>query len=288
MFIIPFLAILLLSQGQAGVNSEIPATIRPRMPGPNQIIASVDGVPLTAGDLDPMVWQIYHKSIMRDFVDYLVVKNAAAAAKVTVSEDEVNSRVSSFFDQLRTKLRPGQTIEANLQENDFSDARIYLRAKTELLLEKIQLLGFHPGDWVRVSRMVFETPGKKPEIMKSEAAKALDFYNRLKGGSSWNQLLIQQTSDPAVLQSKGNIGWHSLDIFPASTRDQFKQMKIGQVTSPVETATAIQIFRLDGLGEQAVGPDLEALKERFLASTVAQTKKAILDKAKVVYGKEGS
>jgi hypothetical protein len=284
MILIPLLALTLL--GQSGtVNSQIPAEIRPAMPGPNQTVATVNGVAVTAGDIEPMLWQVSRRSLEHDFVDYLIVKGAADAAKVVVSDTEVNARMTKFLDQMRATLTPGQTLESMLQAKEFSDARLFLRVKTQVLLEKIQLQSFHPKDWVKVSTMIFETPGKKPDVMKAAAYKATQFYGKLTNGGSWDQLFAQVTTDPNALKGKGALGWHSLDVFPQSARDQLTQLKLGGITRPVETANAIQIFRLDGIGAEASGSELEALKQSYLASTIGTTIKAIRAKAKVVFTK---
>jgi hypothetical protein len=258
------------------------------MPSASDVLATVNGTPVKVQDVSGLVWQIFHKAIEHDIVDYLMVKSVADEDKVTATDEEVSARVTRFLDEdLKPHLLQGQTLEQALQAQSFSDARLFIRSKTLVLLEKIELLSFDPKRWIRVSTLVFPTPGKKPEIMKSEGAKALDFYSQLQKGATWDKMLTQVTTDPNVLRTKGDIGWHSLDAFPQNARNELTALKVGEVSHPIETPTGIQIFRLDALGASATGADFDTMRKRFIDSNVATTINAIRAKSKVVYTNAG-
>lgn len=276
---------LLAAQTPTKLNEQIPANIRPKSVDAAQILATVDGKSVTVSDVEPMVWALYHRPITHDFVDFLVVKDAAAADKVSVSDDEVNARMQTVFDRMRASLRPGETLEQALLSHEYSDARLFLRVKTQLLLEKIQMLTFHPGDWAHISVIEFPTPGKKPDVMKQEATTAKEYYDKLRAGASWDQLQSQSTSNPTALRTKGDVGWRLLSSLPPEARTQLASLKAGEVTAPIETPTSIVIFKLDTSGRTAAGPELELLKNTYFRATGEATLKAISTKAKVEWTK---
>ena len=273
---------LIAASLQAQLSAAVPAQSQPKMPPDNKVIATVDGVELRAADVAPLVWDIYHDGIENDFIDYLTVANAAKMRHLTVTNDEVQASVNQFMDNFKHGLAPSISVEEGLRQRSFSDARVYLRARTELLLNKIQLLSFHPADWVKVSTLVFPTPGTSQQIIKDSAAKAMDSYQRLQKGAPWDTVLREVTSDGRVIQSHGSIGWHPRDAFPPLVRAALEKAKPGEFTNPAQTNNGIQIFRLDAQGANASGVDQAELKNTFLESTRADTIKQIKAKAKVV------
>ncbi len=233
-----------------------------------------------------MVWQIFHHQIEEDFVQYQILKQAADAAKVTVTDDEVNQRLEQMYDQMKNTVPPGKTIDDMLAAHSYTGARLFLHMKTLLLLEKIDMLDFKPKEWVKVATLVFDTPGKKPDLMKTQGAKALDAYGQLQKGGSWHSILTSVTTDPNVLKNDGDIGWRPMDAFPPSARDALNQLKVGEYSKPVETPAAIQIFKVEAHGAEVTGADLDDLRKRFLAETEGKIYKDIQAKAKVVYSKD--
>lgn len=285
MFALSVLTAALIAQSGVKPLPALPSTEPPKLPSAGEVVATVNGVPIKAGEVEPLVWQIYHSQIEQDFVQYQTLKQAADAAKVTVTDDEVNQRLAQLYDQMSHTVPPGKTIDDLLAARSYSGARLFLHMKSLLFLEKIDLLDFKPKDWIKVATLEFLTPGKKPDVMKTEGAKAQDAYAQLQKGGSWHALLTSLTTDPNVLKNDGDIGWRSLDAFPAGARDELVQLKVGEFSKPVETANAIEIFKIEARGAEVTGTELDDLRKRFLSQTEGQTFKSIQAKTKVVYTK---
>ncbi|HEY3782061.1 MAG TPA: peptidylprolyl isomerase [Fimbriimonadaceae bacterium] len=279
MFFIPF---LLLALGQSQYQAALPKEYAPVLPPADHVLATVNGVPVRGGDVEPMVWQIYHEAIEQEYIDYVTVKLAADKANVAVTDDEAKKQLAVVLEGVKNSLPAGVTITQSLSQQGFSDSRLLVRIRTQLLLEKIEMLQFHQADWVRVSALVYPTPGGKPDIMKSAGNSALSDYDKLLKGASWDALLAHLTTKPDVLKRKGAVGWRAFNDFPALVRDQLQKIKIGEYTHPEQTRSGIEIFRLDQVGPKAAGDDFADLRTTFLENMRKETIGRIKAETKVV------
>ena len=232
----------------------------------SNVIAKVNGHPLTVGDIDPYLWDWRHKEVEQDFINYLMVKTAADAAGISVTPEEVQSALDAFLKRYQATLRPGQTLADALDAQGSSQSRLFLREESQLLLKKLMLKGFSSADYVKVSTVIFGGPADKGDLLAQDLKKANDAYSSLQKGGSWKAALAQGTTHPGADNPDGSLGWRPKSVFPKDARDQFAGLAPGGFTKPEQTPFGVQIFRLDELGANAKGQDASDLATYFLDS----------------------
>lgn len=246
--------------------ADIPAKYVTPAPKPNQVVAKVDGVEIKASDVTDLLWQWRSQEAVADLVSYQVIKNAAAKEQVSVTEAEVQKSVDEQMAQFTPEVLQGKPLDQYLQEQGFTLSRMWLRIKTELLLNKIALKNFKPVEYIKVSTIVVRAASTSTAALTDAAKKADAYYEMLVKGEPWDKVLNYSTTDQRTLDSKGVVGWRLISAFPQIVQDEMKTLKAGSYTKPVQTNNGFQIFRIDALGKDAKGPDLAEAETIHISS----------------------
>jgi foldase protein PrsA len=252
--------VVTLLQGQ-GIAPEIPKKYLLPAPTADKVVAKVNGVEIKASDVEDLLWQWRGQEATNDLINYLLIKQEAQKRGVTVTEKEVEDAIDVQLSQLASQLNPGQTPEQFLEQQGVkSRSRLFLRIRTELLLNKMAVADLKQEQYVKVSTIVVRPEAQDTKAIAAAAKKADDLYSKLQKGGTWESALNATTQDPQVQSTKGLLGWRALDAFPEPARTELGKFKIGQFTKPVQTANGFQIFRVDGRGVDAKGKELDELK----------------------------
>jgi len=236
--------------------ADVPAKYVKPAPKPADVVAKVDGVEIKASDVEDMLWQWRGHEALADLISYQVIKNAAAKEQVNVTEAEVQKALDDQLAQLTPEARQGKSLEQYLMEQGFTVSRLWIRIKTELLLNKIAAKDFKPAEYVKVSTIVVRPESTSTKALTDAAKKADLFYDMLSKGDGWDKVLNMSTVDPRTLESKGLVGWRRIDAFPKLVQDEFKTLKTGGLTKPTQTSNGFQIFKVDLFGKVAKGKEL--------------------------------
>lgn len=236
--------------------SDIPAKYITAAPKPNQVVAKVDGVEIKASDVTDLLWQWRSQETLADIISYQVIKNASVKEQVTVTDAEVQKSVDEQMAQFTPEVLQGKPLDLYLQEQGFTMSRMWLRIKTELLLNKIALKNFKPVEYIKVSTIVVRAVSTSTAALTDAAKKADSYYEMLTKGEPWDKVLSYTTADQRTLDSKGLVGWRLISAFPQIVQDEMKTLSSGKYTKPVQTSNGFQIFRIDALGKDAKGQDL--------------------------------
>jgi foldase protein PrsA len=236
--------------------ADVPAKYIKPAPKPTEVVAKVDGVEIKASDVQDLLWQWRGQEALADLISYQVIKNAAAKEKVSVTDPEVQTALDEQLAQFTPQALQGKTLDQYLMEQGFTVSRLWIRIKTELLLNKIAAKDFKPVEYVKVSTIVIRPENTSTKALTDAAKKADLFYEMLTKGDSWDKVLNLSTTDPRTLGSKGLVGWRRVDAFPSLIQEEFKTLKTGGFSKPTQTANGFQIFRIDMQGKDAKGKEL--------------------------------
>lgn len=242
------------------------AQATPPVPPPDKVLATLDGAPIKAADVEPYLWDWRGYEALEDILSYKLLANAAAKAGVSLTEAETDAAVSKQLDELKKSAPAGRSFEDSLRQQGFPKSRIVMRVKTELLLDKIVLKDFHPSDYIKISTIVFRPESEQMPALAATIRRADAAYDKLKKGTSWDIVLGENETAPQALKGRGSVGWRALAAFPTSVAAEMRNLTLGGITKPAQTTYGIQIFKIDGLGASAKGKDLDDLKNVFLAS----------------------
>ena len=263
------------------VQADIPPKYLLPAPKPATVVAKVDGVEIRASDVTDLLWQWRSQEAIADLISYQVMKNAAQKEGVTVSDAEVQKEVDLQLGQFTPQVLQGKTIDQYLLEQGFSVSRIWLRVKTELLLNGVAAKDFKPAEYIKVSTIVVRPESTSTKALTDAAAKADLFYDMLKKGDAWEKVLNLSTTDMRTQETKGLVGWRRIDAFPALVQTEFKTGKAGAVTKPVQTQNGFQIFRIEIFGRDAKAQDLADAELVHISSNKAAVANRIRSAAKI-------
>ena len=261
--------------------SDIPAKYFTPAPKPTAVVAKVDGVEIKASDVTDLLWQWRSQEAIADLISYQVIKNAAVKENVTATDAEVQKEVDLQLGQFTPQVLQGKTVDQYLLEQGFTVSRIWLRVKTELLLNKIAAKDFKPGEYIKVSTIVVRPESTSTKALTDAAKKADLFFDMLQKGDAWEKVLNLSTTDLRTLETKGMVGWRRIDAFPALVQEEFKGGKSGGITKPVQTQNGFQIFRIEAFGKDAKAGDLSEAELIHVSSNKAAVANRIRSAAKI-------
>lgn len=255
-----FLALLVPPSSAHG----LPDRYLPAKPAPDAVIAKVNGEEIRAKDLESLIWQWTAQQAATEVVTHMLVRQDAVAQGVSVTDEQVEAALNERMEVARRQVPTGQTLEQVMRDSGLTRSRLYLRVKTDLLMEGVITKSFSASNFVRVSTIIVPIENAQIEALGKAIRTAQGAYDRLKKGDKWDDVLAATTTNENVLQSKGLLGWRELTAFPAPVQEELKSIQIGDVTKPAQTQNGIQLFRLEGRGVNASKDEVAELRKMVL------------------------
>jgi len=265
----------------AAAFADIPADYLTVKGKPTAVMAKVDGVPITQSVVDSLVWDWQSQAILNELIDYQIIRNEAKKQSVTVSVQEVRAAVQSAIKQYAESLPAGTNVEKELKKQGFTRSRVYLSWQAKLLTDRLLMRKFDPKEFIKVSTIVIGIASKQATDVEAASKKAMEAYNELKAGKDWKEVLSANVTDPNVVNNGGQIGWRLLTVFPVEAQNEFKTLKPGGFSKPVQTNYGFQIFRVDAFGKDASAAELNLLKADYVRSSQPSFVEELRKKAKI-------
>lgn len=260
--------------------SEVPTTILKPVPAKETVLMKVNGKEIKASDIEALLWDWRQDDILNDLVNFRVVRDAAALANITATDQEIAEAKKKLMEALATTLTQGQTIQQLMEQEGTTDSRLYLRVHTEVLLRKLILKGFNKNDFVDISTIVIRHTTDGADTKRAlEAADSA--YKELQEGKSWDDVMKKVVTDERAITAKGKVGWRFLSAFPTTVRDEIVTGKKGHITKPAMTSNGVQIFRVDNKGMEATGENLAILEEWYVNAMRQDTVAKLRANAKI-------
>lgn len=248
---------------------------------PTAIMAKVDGVAINQSTVEGLVWDWQSQAILNELIDYQIIRNEAKKQSVTVSVQEIRAAVQNAIKQYSESLPAGTNIDKELRKQGFTKSRVYLSWQAKMLAERLLMRRFDPKEFIKVSTIVIPIASKQATDVEAASKKATEAYNELVGGKDWPTVLKANVTDENVINNGGQIGWRLMTAFPAEVQSEFKKLKTGSYTKPVQTNYGFQIFKIDGLGKDAPSAELALLKTQYVQGSQPSFIEELRKKAKV-------
>lgn len=248
---------------------------------PTGVVARVNGVDITAADVEPLLWEWWGADAIQDLITYQLVKSESEKLKVDVSERDVEAEIDKFLADYAKGLKPGVRVQDVLEKQGLTRSRMYLRFRAQMLARAIVERSFAPAKMVKVSTLLIKPINEQTSSVSDAIKRADEAYGRLKKGESWDVVFPSYNADARATQTKGLVGWRNLAVFPETVSAELTKLKPGEVTAPVQTEYGIQIFRLEIAGKDAKGKDLEEMKAIYTQAGESQLMSRLLKESKI-------
>lgn len=239
-------------------------------PKPDAILAKVGNVPIRASDLESYLWDWQAYEALQDLITHQMIAREAKRLKVAVADATVQAELDRQLASLKQQLPPGETLEGSLRDRGFPKSRLFLRIKSEELLNAIVLKSFVPKDYVKVSTIVVRPRSEQATDLADALKRAKAAHTALINGEPWSDVLSRFSPDATTLSTQGLLGWKELAVFPPTVKAELATKAPGGITKPAQTPNGLQIFRLEARGATAAGETLSELKQTYLQGTRAK------------------
>jgi parvulin-like peptidyl-prolyl isomerase len=253
----------------------------PPKPAASKILATVNGIPITAGSIEDYLWDWKAEEVVENMISFEVVNSAAKKLKLSVTDKEVNDALEEQLNQIKGSLPPNSELWTALRQKGYPPTRLRLTIKNGLLLDKVVLNDFKLTDFVKISTIIVKSESTKPEDQAAALKKALGYYDQLVKKDSWTNVLAASTTDQSVLKSGGMLGWRAIGAFPPDAQAEIKALKPGAFSHPISTAYGVQIFRLEASAANADPADIKSLKQQYVNSRRQEVLNKLRDEAKI-------
>ena len=243
-----------------------PVQAPPTKPAPDKVLATVNGVPIKASDIEPYLWDWKAGEVLRDLIDAKLIQAEAATKKITLTDAEVSGMIKARLDSYQASLPKGKTLEQAFQEQGLTMSRVTMGLRQQMLIDKIIASNFHPQDYVNISSIIFPIKSAAASDLSAALKRAETAYAALKKGDSWEKVLRLNEQNETVLASKGLIGWVTYAAFPKVAEDEIRTLHANGYSKPVQTNQGIQLFKINIQGKEGSPTDIAELRSRFVAA----------------------
>lgn len=262
-------------------STDVPQNLLAPKPKAGTVMALVNGRAITMEEVERYLWDWRAYEVLQDLITYRMLSAESAKIGFKLDEDAVANGLQVQLKQVQDSLPEGKKLDQALLEQGFPKSRLYLRVKTQMMLDAAVLASFKPEDFVDVATIIVRPRSEQASDLADAIQQAQTAYDELEKGAKWDDVLRRFHTDAQILQTHGRIGWRALRAFPESVAREIRTLGRGGITRPAQTANGIQIFRIEQLGEDAKGEELNQLRQQFLAGGRQQVLERIRKEVKV-------
>lgn len=223
---------------------------------PVKVIAKVGDKTVTDKDLEQQLLQKYGRELLNQLVDHEVVRLEGKSLGVFVEETEIQKELkrmqqgydseAQFFESMKVQL--GLTPEA--LKADIYDKLLQEKLVTrDIIVSDAQVEAYmqaHPEEYktsakLRLQQIVVSGKDQAAKVT-ADVAKKLDFA----------QIAKERSLDDATRDNGGDLGWIEEDdpFIAEPILKAARQLKVGEVSKPVELDGQLYIIKLKDRKEQ--------------------------------------
>jgi peptidyl-prolyl cis-trans isomerase C len=270
---------------------------------PAQVVAKVNGQPITRGELDftvkgmaqgrvpPEKHAEFRKGVLDSLIDQELVYQKAVASKVQVTPAEVNASIA----QVRSNFPDQKTFESELAKDGMTMATVESMFRHNMVIDKYiktTVVGQvkvtqedeakfyqenqdkmkHP-EQVRASHILLHIGKDTPPDQKAaQKAKAEEALAKARSGSDFGALAREYSQDPGSAQRGGDLGYFEKGRMVAPFDKAAFSMKVGAISDIVETDFGYHIIKVTDHRPEGVTPidDVRQKIHEYLASQKVQ------------------
>ncbi len=294
--------------------AEPPAPPKPMPAELPEVVARVNGQPVTKGDFDRLVKNIEAgrgpipadkrdevlRAVLDQLITYNVLKQEAASRKLDVADTDVEAQVAQMQKQFPTEAEFSKALAArnttvaqlkadakiDMAINKMMEAEVTAVAATDADVQDFYAKNpdkFKQGESVRASHILIKADEKADEPTKKAARAKIDgLLKRVKAGEDFGALAKEHSEDGSSVEG-GDLGFFPRGkMVPPFDQAAFA-LKPGEISDVVVSQFGFHIIKLIEKKDATVVP-LEQVKPRvqeFLTNQKKQEKvEALIKDAK--------
>jgi len=225
----------------------------------------IDRIRQQGGDLPPE--SLLEKQVLERLIIRRLQLVRAFQTGIRISDDEIDQSLLMLAEQNKISLMQlRQVIEADGE--DFTEFRQNLGEEmmTERLRQRvvnsmdpiteteIDILlaseSFNSGEYNISHILIGMREGSTPQQIAETQTKANNIYEQLKEGLDFASAAISYSSSQEALEG-GLVGWRDLNSVPVAFSDAIKNMRAGQITTPIRSAGGFHIIKVNDYRERS-------------------------------------
>jgi peptidyl-prolyl cis-trans isomerase C len=243
-----------------GVGSQtIPLTsvMNPLTMPPGQVVATVDGNKVTAGDLQmflrdypPQAQQAAVKNPHQVLEGYGVMRRLLAEAEKAKLDQQspFKEQLHHLRMQVLAQARFNQRVN-EIQVPAEEVKKSYEANKDRFMQAKVKAI-YIPFSAAPISQA--DDKGKKLLTEEEAKAKAQDLLKQIRGGADFVKLVKEHSGDPTSVAKDGDFGtFKKSDQISGAVKSAIFAAKAGEVTEPVRQPNGFYLFRIEEIGPQS-------------------------------------
>jgi len=256
------------------------ATIIPnQIPQGDQAVATVDGVAITAKDVDQALWDWYSIDVIEELIFNQVVIGALKKQGITLSQKDADAFLNRLLDEAKQSIPPGADVEVELRKQGLPKSRLAARAATEVGLRQLTEARFKPEKFRKVAWLMIRPQGTGDAETSAARMNAQQALAKLET-EPWTTVVKTSSQDVNSAMRDGEIGWFDLAELPKDVSDAMLPLTAGQHTGIIESEGVLAIYHV-----MAVGPppasEIDTVKAQFVARSLGKTFQGIKEQAKI-------
>ena len=232
-----------------------------KMPSAKKTALSVNGIKVTAGEIQELLWDWRREEVIQDVVAYLLISQEAEKQGIKLTDAQVKQKVMERIQQT------GAT-QAALASQGYPSNRIYLRVKVELLVDALARKELNLAEYMHLKVLIISPTGREPAAKADAQKRADDAYAKLKANGKWDEVYSLYGAKDALFQSKGDLNWRQTAEFEKVVGDQIKGLKVGEISKPIPFKDTLQIYQLVAKGDSLKGKEKMDLENQVLPTKI--------------------
>lgn len=267
-------ALLLPGAIPAAGDENAPAAQKPKITveSPDStVVATVNGEPITKGELMEAMWGRYAIPTLTDLIDKVAIRQAAQKAGVTIEPADLDAKVN----ELKDRLPPGMTFEQFLEQYNITEEQLRKELETSVYIEKAAAKNINVTDqdlagYIKARHILISTqqPGataEEREKKEQEAkAKLEQIAADIKAGkTTFEQAAKEFSDDPGSKDQGGDLGFFKRGVMTQPFEEAAFNLKAGEMSEPVKTTYGYHLILVEKLGKDAEGQERADLIERI-------------------------
>jgi peptidyl-prolyl cis-trans isomerase SurA len=246
------------------------------------------------------MWRQAVRQTVEQMVDEELVSQAAAEAKLEVTEAEVNRAVDEIKrqnkvtdSQLEQALK-AQGMTMGEYKRDVKKQILRMRAVSVLVRQRVQVSDADvKGRYdrisgqsntvteIRVRHMLVGLPDKATAEQEKDAQRrASDLVARARGGEDFAALAKANSDDPATKNGGGDLGWYKRGELPTEWEEVLFAMAENEVRGPIRGPRGLHVFQVIELKRESARPFDEIkdqLREQLFGEEMEKQTKVWVD-----------
>jgi peptidyl-prolyl cis-trans isomerase SurA len=206
------------------------------------VVAEVGSLTISKEELTKELKRAYPSKVLKEIS---LEEKKAVLNRMTVNKQKVNAAYDLNLDQDDKIANMVKNRRDRMIGNKYYEKVIVDHFVSE---EEIKMDLARQGTELKATHILISYKKENPKVNRTkEEAEALaqKIANQAKNGADFNKLAVEYSNDPSAKSNKGDLSYFKWGQMVPAFQEAAWNLKIGQISDPVETRFGFHIIRLD-------------------------------------------